>query len=290
MSIAPIILPAESRWRLAWRRLLRNPVGVAALILVLIYAVIALGSLAGLWGGDWNRTGDVSYAAPGAQHWLGTNRNGQDILARALYGTRTAFVIGFSVALIATFIGALLGAAAAHFGRWIDELVLWLAGVFDAIPFYLFAVAVAFALHGHPAGMILAMVGAFWTGTARLVRAEVLKLRALPFIGAARAVGLSRQQILWRHLLPNCAQLWLVQAGLVFVSAIKTEVILSFLGLGPQQGVSWGLMIAQASTEVASGQWWNFIAASGFMFGLVLAFSLLVDALQDALNVRGAAP
>ncbi len=290
MSIAPIILPAESRWRLAGRRLLRNPVGVAALILVLIYAVIALGSLAGLWGGDWNRTGDFSYAAPGAEHWLGTNRNGQDILARALYGTRTAFVIGFSVALIATFIGALLGAAAAHFGRWVDEGVLWLAGVFDAIPFYLFAVAVAFALHGHPAGMILAMVGAFWTGTARLVRAEVLKLRALPFIGAARAVGLSRRQILWRHLLPNCAQLWLVQAGLVFVSAIKTEVILSFLGLGPQQGVSWGLMIAQAATEVASGQGWNFIAASGFMFGLVLAFSLLIDALQDALNVRGAAP
>src|SRR5690606_16938965 len=123
-------------------------------------------------------------------------------------------------------------------------------GVLDAIPFYLFVAAVAFAMQGHPLGMHVALVATLWTTTARVVRGEAIKLRSLEFVEAARAVGVSDVAIVFRHVLPNTSHILLVQATIVFVTAIKAEVILSFLGIGTQDGVSWGLMIAQSTQEV----------------------------------------
>jgi len=136
--------------------------------------------------------------------------------------------------------------------------------------------------------MHIAMVATFWTTTARLVRGEVIKLKNLEFVEAAHAIGLGQFRIIFRHLLPNTFHILLVQGTIVFVSAIKAEVILSFLGLGVQDGVSWGLMIAESTQEVLAGQYMNFIVASSFMFVLVMAFNLFSDGLQDALDPRRA--
>lgn len=259
------------------------------LAIVSLFFIIALGVWAGWWGQDWMANVGDRWEAPSSRHWLGTTILGQDILDRALYSTRTAFEIGLIVALASTVLGALFGALSGYFaGSLIDSTILWLKGVLDAIPFYLFVAALAFALKGNPWAMHIAMVATFWTTTARLVRGEVIKLKELEFVEAARAIGLHPLTIIYRHILPNTFHILLVQATIVFVAAIKSEVILSFLGLGVQDGVSWGLMIAESTTEVAAGHYMNFVAASSFLFVLVMGFNLFADGLQDALDPKRA--
>ena len=276
-----------SIWMRAGRRLLRDRAGMAALAVVAFYFLVACAVWAGLAGQGWSEIGAHSFAPASGEHWFGTTRNGQDIFARTIYSTRVAFEIGLVVAISSTLLGALFGALSGYFaGSWLDELILWLKGTLDAIPFFLFVVAVAYAMQGHPLAMHLAMIVTFWTTTARYVRGEVIKLRAMEFVEAARAVGVSQTAIIFRHVLPNTTHILLVQATIVFVTAIKAEVILSFLGLGVQDGVSWGLMISPSTNEVTAGFFNNFIAASAAMFVLVMAFNFFSDALQDALDPR----
>lgn len=272
-------------WRLVGARLTRDRAGLAAGALLAGYLAVALGVWLGAWGQDWSATAGPMWAPPSAEYWFGTNVIGQDIFQRAIQSTATAFEIGFAVALLATALGAVLGGAAGAAGSWADESLLWAAGVIDSIPFFLFVAALSFALEGWPWAVHAAMIAAFWTTTARLVRAEVRRLRTLPFVEAARAAGLSWPRILFRHLLPNTTHIMLVQATLAFVAAIKAEVILSFLGLG-NADVSWGQMIAESTQEILAGQFANFASASLMLMGLVLAFNLFADSLQDAMDPR----
>ena len=146
----------------------------------------------------------------------------------------------------------------------------------------------AYALQGQAWAMHVAMIATFWTTTGRLVRAEVMKLKTREFVLAARTIGLPDLLILGRHVLPNTIHILLVQASIAFVAAIKTEVILSFLGLGVQDGVSWGLMLAESTQEVLAGHFSNFLAASLMLFALLMGFNLLADALQDAFDPKQA--
>ncbi len=258
-----------------------------ATLVAIAYLAAALGVWLGLWADNWAEITGTMWADPSAAHWLGTNRLGQDILVRAVASTATAFEVGLAVALSSSIIGGLLGAVAGHFnGSPVDELILWLKGTIDAIPFYLLVVAIAFALQGHAMAMHLAMILAFWTTTARVVRAETIRIGQSGFIEAARAGGSTASRIIFRHLLPNLVHVLLVQATLVFVAAIKAEVVLSFLGIGVQDSISWGLMLAEAGQDIMAGQYMNFLVASLCLFGLVMAASLLADRLQDRLDPR----
>jgi len=273
-----------------WRRLRRDRAGLVGLLIVGAFFVAALGVWFGLWGQDWAAADGGRWQPPDRVYWFGTNVLGQDIFERALYSVRTAFEIGLVVAVLATALGAVLGAVAGWYSdTWVDAGILWLKGVLDSIPFYLFVAAVAYALRGQAWAMHLAMVATFWTTTGRLVRAEVLKLKSREFVLAARVIGLPGPLILARHVLPNCGHILLVQATLAFVAAIKTEVVLSFLGLGVQDGVSWGLMLAESTQEVLAGQFANFLSASLMLFVLLMGFNLLADAMQDALDPKQAA-
>lgn len=277
----------ESLWVKAGRKFLRDKLGVGALVIVGIYFVIACLVWLGVLGADWAILQGLGNDPVSSEFWFGTNINGQDIFDRALFSTKTAFEIGLVVAIASILLGAVLGAIAGFFsGTWVDEVILWLCGCIDCIPFYLFVAAIAFALKDNPFAMHVAMIATFWTGTGRLIRGEFIKLKNLEFVESARAIGASRFKIIFRHMLPNTIHILLVQASLMFVLAIKSEVILSFLGLGVKNGVSWGLMIAESTSEVAYGTFNNFLAASGFMFVLVIAFNLFSDALQDALDPK----
>ena len=279
--------PRQGLWSKAFHKFCRDRAGLVGLWVVLFYAVVALGVWLGFWAGDWADVTGPKWGPVSAQHWFGTNLIGQDIFARALYSTRTAFELGLVVAVLSTFVGAVFGAFAGFFsGGWIDELVLWFMGVIDSIPFYLLVAAIAFSLGDSPYAMYIAMIATFWVGTSRLVRGEVIKLKEFEFVEAAHAIGLSELAIIFRHILPNTFHILLVQATITFVAAIKSEVILSFLGIGIQDGMSWGLMIAESTIEVLAGFFNNFIAASLLMFGLVMAFNMFSDALQDALDPR----
>ncbi|MDH3645268.1 MAG: ABC transporter permease [Gammaproteobacteria bacterium] len=276
-----------SLWSKAVYKLSRDRFGMVGLAVVGIYLIVALGVWFGVWGQGWSDVTGPMWAAPSDEYRFGTNVIGQDIFERAIYSTKVAFEVGLVVAVLSTVIGAILGALAGYFsGTWIDEIVLWLKGVLDSIPFYLFVAALAFALQGFAYSMHVAMIATFWTTTGRLVRGEVIKLRGFEFVEAARALGVPELTIIFRHIIPNTFHILLVQATIVFVAAIKSEVILSFLGLGVKDGVSWGLMIAESTQEVLAGQFNNFIWASVFLFGLVMAFNLFSDALQDALDPR----
>ncbi len=277
----------ESLWLKAFKKFRQDKLGMASLLVVLAYFVIALLVWGGLVATEWDELLTDGRMPASANHWFGTNVNGQDIFQRVIFSTKTAFEVGLVVAVISSFLGGATGAVSGFYsGSWIDEILLWIFGCLECIPFYLFVAAVAFALQENPFAMHIAMISTFWTGTARLVRGEVIKLKNYEFIEAARAIGVHRGKIIFRHLLPNTTHIILVQASLLFVTAIKSEVVLSFLGLGVKDGISWGLMISEASSEVASGIFENFLAASGFMFVLVLAFNMFSDSLQDALDPK----
>ncbi len=288
--MSAVAIPAvrrESLWSKAAWKLARDRTGMIALAFVLLYMLVAVGVTAGWWAADWSEVRGGKWEAMSAAHWFGTNLIGQDIFARAVYSTKTAFEVGLVVAVLATVIGAALGAVAGFFnGSWIDEVLLWLMGVLDSIPFYLFVAAIVFAMQDNPYAMHIAMISTFWTSVGRLIRGEVIKLRGLEYVEAAHAISVPEFVIIIRHILPNTTHILLVQATIMFVSAIKSEVILSFLGLGVKDGMSWGLMIAESSQEVMAGFFNNFLAASVLMFGLVMAFNMFSDALQDALDPR----
>ena len=180
----------ESLWSKSLRKLLRDRAGVAAMIIVGLYGVVAMLVAMGLIGENWSQLGEESFEGVSAAHWFGTNINGQDIFARALQGTKTAFEVGLLVALTSTAIGGILGAIGGFFHRTIiDEMIMWVYGCVDAIPFYLFVAAVGFAMKGQPYAMHVAMIATFWSSTCRIVRGEVIKIRGLEYVQAARAVG-----------------------------------------------------------------------------------------------------
>ena len=277
----------QSPWGKAVYKFSHDRMGMLALGVVLIFLLLALGAWFGLLGSNWSETSGIYYGPMSPQHWFGTNQVGQDIFARAIYSTKTAFEIGLVVAFMSTILGGVMGALSGFFsGTWVDEVILWIMGVLDSIPFYLFVAAVAFAMQSNPYAMHIAMIATFWTTTARIVRGEVIKIKNLEFVEAARAIGVPRLVTIFRHILPNTSHILLVQGTIVFVSAIKSEVILSFLGLGVKDSISWGLMIAESTQEVTAGHFANFLSASALMFVLVMAFNMLSDALQDALDPK----
>ena len=272
-----------------WQQLRKDKVGLAGLSIVLVFFLIATGVWAGVLGQGWSTADGGRWESPGPQFWFGTNLLGQDIFQRSIYSVRTAFDIGIIVSVLSTALGAILGALAGWYNKtWVDGLILWVTGVLDSIPFYLFVAAVAFALQGKDWAMHVAMIATFWTTTGRLVRAEVMKIKSREFIMSARAIGLPDWLILSRHVLPNTLHILLIQTSIAFVAAIKTEVILSFLGLGVQDGVSWGLMLAESTQEVLAGHFNNFLAASAMLFALLMGFNLLSDAFQDAFDPKQA--
>ncbi|MCH2211980.1 MAG: ABC transporter permease [Fuerstiella sp.] len=243
---------------------------------------------------------------------LGTDRLGRSILLRAVYSIRVAILVGLVTGLLSVATGATLGLVAGYFGGWVDVAVSWLYSTFASIPNIVLLILMVYIFRegtidekiNNATGDLLkrllggvrldetlvpvyvAFCATFWIGPCRVIRGEALKLRELEYIQAARVLGYGRHRILLRHLLPNVSHLILINFSLLFIGAIKSEVILSFLGLGVQEGASWGLMISFAKDEVVNGFFWQIGVATVFMFGLVLAFNILSDGLQDILDPK----
>ena len=236
---------------------------------------------------DWQEVSSERYASASVKHPLGTNAIGQDVAARALQASWSSLYTGIVVSLLSGGLGVLMGLFAGWYsGRWPDSIILWLTGVMEAIPFYLFVAAIAFAFQKLSWSMELAMIATFWTTMTRLIRGEVIRLQQRDYVLSARAIGLPPVRILKTHILPNLLPLLLVQLSLIFISAIKAEVILSFLGLGDSSGISWGMMIAESTQEVIGGYYWNFISASVLLFMLIFSVSLITDKLQSRADPR----
>jgi peptide/nickel transport system permease protein len=218
---------------------------------------------------------------------FGGDRLGRDVLAKAVKGAEISIFVGLAAAVLATFIGTLLGALGGYFGGRIGDFLEWVYNVFTSIPSILLIFAFA-AVFGRGIDTVILILGlAGWTGIYRLVRAEYIKHRNREYVRAAEAIGASHLARMFVHILPNVSHVILVQLSLHVVYFIKAEVILSFLGLGvPVDMVSWGTMLAEANVELVLGKWWQLAAATAFMATFVTAFSLLTDALRDALDPK----
>jgi len=224
---------------------------------------------------------------PAPQHLFGTDELGRDILARTLYGARISLLVGFSVVLGAGLTGLAVGSLAGYCGGWFDRVVnVLLINAFLSFPGILLAIAFAAFLGPGLDKVILALVVTGWAGYARLARAQVLKLKELEFVLAARSLGASHTRILVRHLLPNTLPPVLIQATIGLAGAILAESTLSFLGLGVlAPAPSWGAMLNDARNHLFDAPYMVVFPALSILLA-VLAFNLLGDALRDWLDPR----
>ena len=222
---------------------------------------------------------------PSTAHWLGSDELGRDLLSRIIHGARVSFYVGTSVVLISLAIGLVIGSLAGYYGGAIDRFFnLIVIQSFLAFPGVLLAIAMVAFLGPGLWKLILALTVGGWIGYARLVRGQVLKVRELEFVQAARALGASDARIVVRHILPNIVQPIIVQAAIGMAGAILAEATLSFLGLGvPPPTPSWGAMLNDGRGHLFDAPHLVIFPAIAVMFA-VLSFNFLGDGLRDYLD------
>jgi peptide/nickel transport system permease protein len=274
-----------SRMGIVARRFLRQKQGLFGLIAVVLLVLLAyVGPYLDKWKWDQIDFNNPFAVKPGGPHWLGTDAVGHDVFATTMHGAQKSILIGLLVALFATGIAALVGAAAGYFGAWADRLLMWVVDLLLVIPAFL----VIAILSGHFANnwwLFVLLLGMFiWQITARIVRGQTLSLREREYVQAARFMGVSGWRIIGRHILPNLSSLLIIDATVNVSVAILSEAGLSFLGFGIQPpDVSLGTLLSD-SQNAALTQPWLFYAPAGFLILFVLAVNMVGDGLRDALD------
>jgi peptide/nickel transport system permease protein len=300
----------RSLWKDAWLRLLRDKAAMICLGVILLYAFAAIGGAYYTylaknkpdWGWktyqDMTRP-DLKDKPPTLQHGfryvLGADWAGRPVLVGVILGAEVSLTVGLMANLIAVPLGMLLGTMAGYHGKRVDSFIVWLYSTMASVPGIILLMAFKFAFQGREIwgldlsgihGLYIALGIISWVGTCRLVRAEVMKVRELDYVVAARAVGRRSMGILGRHIMPNIMHIAIINFSLGFVGAVQAEVFLSFLGLGVTDETSWGKMINGARTALFAGHWWESTFAVAAMFLLVLALNIFGDRLRDALDPR----
>jgi peptide/nickel transport system permease protein len=236
-----------------------------------------------------NEPGKIRQLITRKKYWLGTDAFGRDILSRLLIGTRVSLAVGFIAVIISLTLGILLGALAGYYRGWIDEIIMWLVNVTWSIPTLLLVFAITMAL-GKGFWQIFIAVGlTMWVSVARLVRGQVMAIKELEYVQAAKALGFKNSRIILRHILPNILGPLMVIAAGNFATAIIVEAGLSFLGIGVQPPQpSWGLMIKENYNFIITHNPMLALIPGFAIMVLVLAFNLLGNGLRDAMDVREA--
>ncbi|MDR7439802.1 MAG: ABC transporter permease [Armatimonadota bacterium] len=281
--------PAPGGWsygQLALRRLRRHRLAQASGAVILLLVAV---SVLAPWITPY-RFDQIDLAnrlsPPSRSHLLGTDELGHDVLTRLLYAGRVSLTVGLSVAVASALVGTVVGLLSGFYGGWTDQLLMRFVDVMLSIPDLPVLIVLSRYFGGGLGGIILVLVAFGWMGTARLVRAEVLRLKNQEFVEAARALGASSTRIMVRHLIPNALGPVIVSATLSVGGAILTEAALSFLGIGIQPPTpSWGNMLQNAQDFI----WRTPLLAlwPGLMiFVTVLCFNFFGDGLRDALDPR----
>jgi peptide/nickel transport system permease protein len=305
-------------WAEAYRRIRRRPIALVALGIIGLYGLIAFSDSIGWYDSKSQERMTLLdkvakyekeryYSPPFGKmtvgeafpkpikktHILGTDGKGDDVFYQTLKGARTAFVIGGLTSLLTIPVGIALGLLSGFYSggryKWVDDLITYVYTVVSSIPSILLQIAFVMVLGKGIFQICIALGMARWVGLCRQIRGETLRHREREYVRGARALGVSTAGILTRHILPNLLPTVIIFTSLGISGLILSEAVLSYLGVGVGDGIgSWGNMINAARDELAREPiiWWNLLAASGAMFGLVLAFNILGDALRDAIDPR----
>ncbi len=277
---------ASSTQRRFWRRLRRERKALLGLVIVAVLAFLAVFGPA-LAPYDPEADDFDLFAEPSMEHPLGTDSFGRDILSRMMAGTQVSFTVGISVALLSMVIGVTLGMLAGYFGGWLDSLIMRFMDLLWAFPEIILAVGMVAVFGAGIRNIIVAIAVAYLDDFARVVRAEVLRLREEDFSLAAKASGASHNRIMFRHILPNTMAPIIVQATFAVGLGILAESGLTFLGLGVDPSTpTWGLIINEGRDFVRQAWWISVFPGLAIMI-TVLALNLLGDGLRDTLDVRG---
>lgn len=272
--------------------MVQQPLGAAGLVIIVLMGVCAAFAQ---WVAPYDPLA-VDYGAmlapPSADHWLGTDSFGRDVLSRVIYGARTALAIGFIASFLGSTLGAIIGVASAYFGGKTDLVIQGIMDVLLSFPIIVLAITVVAVLgnnvvFGLDLNLIIAIAVPMLPRVERVVRSSALAIRELPYIDAARAAGYSHTRIIFRHIIPNVVAPYLIMLTAFVAQAILSEASLSFLGLGVTEPTpSWGLMLSGSAADFYQQAPWM-IVFPGIAISLgVFAFNLFGDSLRDWLDPK----
>lgn len=309
-TAAPIDVRGE-RWRLRARnardfarRFMSRTDGVVGLAILVVFVLLAL--FPDLFVGKLETATTASGAqleAPSAAHLLGTDDLGRDMLNMTVHGARISMTIGFLATLITVLLGAVIGIVSGFIGGWLDTALMRLTDFFLILPTFVLAILLApiiLDIIGDDAEIvgvkatlvvIVVVIGlTSWASTARIIRSQTLSVRERMFVDRARVIGSGSGHIMRRHILPNVINLIVANTVLTFAAAIFTETTLAFIGLGDPFAPSWGQLLnaAQEAGAPSLGAWWLIVPPATGVVLVILAFTLVGNALDDVMNPKGA--
>ena len=277
----------QVRRGVVWRTLRRRPSAIVGIVLL---SVIVLTALLAPWIAPYGLHEQVGppFGPPSPAHPLGLDDGGIDMVTLLMWGTRISLVVGFAATAVSILIGGTVGLTAGYFGGKVDTVLMRITDYFIVIPDVPLMIVVA-AIWGPSIGHIIIVIGILlWTGTARVLRAQVKSVRERVYVQRARALGASHWRIVGRHVLPQVAPLLIANTVLTVAVAIFDETALSFLGLGDPSRISLGKVIENAfeRAAISSGAWWAIVPPGILVALIILSCSLIGGALEDSLNPR----
>ena len=285
-ATAEPIEQGNSLWHDAWLRLRKNKLATFGLAALAVITVACLfGPLLSRFGYE-DQNLELGASAPSASHWLGTDTLGRDLLVRLLYGGRISLAVGLAATFVALTIGVVYGAVAGYFGGKLDAVMMRTVDIMYSMPFSIFVILLM-VMFGRNIILLFVAIGAVeWLTMARIVRGQVVSIKKMEFIEAARSLGLGRRRIIFRHILPNVLGPIIVYTTLMIPGVMLLEAFLSFLGLGVQPPMSsWGVLIKDGAEKMEEFPW--LLIFPGTVFSLTLfSLNFLGDGLRDALDVR----
>ncbi|HET7032312.1 MAG TPA: ABC transporter permease [Casimicrobiaceae bacterium] len=258
----------------------------AAMFGLIVVGIVVAGGIIGPWlTGSPSAMGARTFCPPGLDCLFGTDDLGRDMLARVANGARVSLLVGVAAAAVSAILGVVIGALAGYAGGRVDEAFMRVAEAFQVVPQFFLAILVVALFGASLTKIVLVIAILSWPSTARIIRAEFLKLRHQDFVAAARLAGASRRTLIFGEILPNALPPVIVNASLQIAAAILTEASLSFLGLGDPDKVSWGQLLFLAQPFLNQG-WWMAVFPGVAILVTTLGFNLLGDGLNDVLDPR----
>lgn len=276
-----------TRNQLVWRRFLRSKTAVGGLV---GFALIVVFAIVGPYLSPWSYT-DIDSTAflqpPSAEHWFGTSQTGRDMYAMTVQGLRKSLLIGIAVAAIQVVLAAIVGSAAAYFGKAVDKVILWLIDLLLVVPSFLLIAIITQTFSGQNAStwmLIVLLAGFGWMLTARVVRSMTLSVASLDYVRAARYMSVPAWTIIRKHVIPNVASYLIVDATLGVVSAVMMETFLSYFGFGVQPPeTSLGVLLSDGQ-RMATSFPWTFLVPAAVLVVMLVCINFIGDGLRDAID------